>query len=495
MTANPKLPKDYLKGFPQHFMWGGAIAANQAEGAFDAGGKGLSTADMVPYFEKKDYTNLKALMHVSSETIEKAIAHQSAEGYPKRYGIDFYHRYKEDIALFAELGFKAFRLSINWARIFPNGDDAQPNEQGLQFYENVFTEMKKHGIEPIVTLSHYEMPISLVLNYGGWTNRKVVAFYLKYAETVMNRYKDLVTYWLTFNEINTTIIEPFTGGGVVEDRVENVQEASYQALHHQFVASSLATKLAREINPEFQIGCMLARMIHYPATSSPDDVHQALVDNQLNLLHTDVQVRGVYPAFIHRYFAEQGITVVMEPEDEEILRKHTVDFISFSYYTSLVSTTTPEKYGVTGANLYSSVKNPNLEVTEWGWQMDPLGLRIVLKELYDRYGVPLFVVENGLGARDQVEPDGSIHDQYRIDYMRKHITAMKEAVMDGVEVMGYTSWGAIDIISASTSEMSKRYGVIYVDQDDHGQGTLERSRKDSFYWYKKAIASNGEDLS
>ena len=354
------------QGFQEGFLWGGAIAANQAEGGFDAGGKGWSTADMVPYFEKKDYTNLRELMHVTSATVEKAMSHHSAEGYPKRYGIDFYHRFKEDIALFAELGFKTFRLSINWPRIFPNGYDAEPNEEGLRFYDEVFDELRKYDIEPLVTLSHYEMPMALVLKYNGWAGREVIGHFVRYAETVMNRYKDKVKYWLTFNEINTTIIEPFTGGGIIEDRVENTMQASYQALHHQFVASSLVTEKARQINPNFQIGCMLARMIHYPATSKPEDVLQAQIDNQLNLLHTDVQVRGSYPTFMARYWAENGITIAMEPGDEQILREHTVDFISFSYYTSLVSAVNPEEYGVTGGNLYSTIKNPNLERTEWG---------------------------------------------------------------------------------------------------------------------------------
>ncbi|MCM3784808.1 6-phospho-beta-glucosidase [Neobacillus mesonae] len=483
-----------IQGFPKDFMWGGAIAANQAEGAYDAGGKGLSTADMVPYFDKKDYVNLKELMHVTSDSIERAMEHKSAEGYPKRYGIDFYHHFKEDIALFAEMGLKTFRLSINWPRIFPNGDDQVPNEEGLRFYDEVFDELRKYNIEPLVTLSHYEMPMNLVLKYGGWAGREVIDHFVKYADTVMNRYKDKVKYWLTFNEINTTIIEPFTGGGIVEDRVDNVMQASYQALHHQFVASSTVTKLAREINSEFQIGCMLARMIHYPATSKPEDVLQAQIDNQLNLLHTDVQARGSYPPFMARYWADHGISVRMEPGDLELLKEHTVDFISFSYYTSLVSAVNPEEYGVTGGNLYSTIRNPNLPRTEWGWQLDPIGLRVVLKELYDRYQLPLFVVENGLGARDTVEADGSIQDDYRIDYFRKHIYQMKEAVMDGVELMGYTSWGVIDIISASTSEMSKRYGFIYVDQDDQGKGTLKRFKKKSFGWYKKVIATNGEDL-
>ncbi|GAK40394.1 6-phospho-beta-glucosidase [Paenibacillus urinalis] len=483
-----------VQGFSKDFLWGGAIAANQAEGAYDAGGKGLSTADMVPYFDKKDYVNLKELMHVTSDSIQKAMAHRSAEGYPKRYGIDFYHRFKEDIALFAELGLKVFRLSINWPRIFPNGDDLTPNEEGLRFYDEVFDELRKNNIEPLVTLSHYEMPMNLVLNYGGWAGREVIDHFVRYADTVMNRYKDKVKYWLTFNEINTTIIEPFTGGGIVEDRVENPMQASYQALHHQFVASSRVTKLAREINSEFKIGCMLARMIHYPATSKPEDVLQTQIDNQLNLLHTDVQVRGSYPPYMARYWAEHGVSVHMEPGDLDLLKQHTVDFISFSYYTSLVSAVNPEEYGVTGGNLYSTIRNPNLPRTEWGWQLDPIGLRVALKEMYDRYQLPLFVVENGLGARDTVEPDGSIQDDYRIDYFRQHIQQMKEAVMDGVDLMGYTSWGVIDIISASTSEMSKRYGFIYVDQDDHGKGTLDRYKKKSFGWYQKVIASNGEDL-
>lgn len=482
------------QGFSEDFLWGGAIAANQAEGAFDVGGKGLSTADMVPYFDKKDYVNLKELMHVTSESIQKAMNHHSAEGYPKRYGIDFYHRFKEDIALFAEMGLKVFRLSINWPRIYPNGDDLKPNEEGLRFYDEVFDELRKHNIEPLVTLSHYEMPMNLVLTYGGWAGREVIEHFVKYADTVMNRYKDKVKYWLTFNEINTTIIEPFTGGGIVEDQVDNLMQASYQALHHQFVASSKVTKLAREINPEFKIGCMLARMIHYPATSKPEDVLQAQIDNALNLLHTDVQARGSYPPFLARYWAEHGINVQMEPGDLELIKQHTVDFISFSYYTSLVSAVNPEEYGVTGGNLYSTIRNPNLERTEWGWQLDPIGLRIALRELYDRYQLPLFVVENGLGARDTVEADGSIQDDYRIDYFRKHILQMKEAVKDGVDLMGYTSWGVIDIISASTSEMSKRYGFIYVDQDDQGNGTLNRYKKKSFGWYQKVITSNGENL-
>ncbi|QDH22270.1 glycoside hydrolase family 1 protein [Saccharibacillus brassicae] len=480
--------------FPAGFLWGGAIAASQAEGGYDADGRGLSTSDMVPYVNKRDYTDLSSQMSPSSEKIARAMAHASAKGYPKRYGIDFYGRYKEDIALFAELGFKTFRMSISWSRIFPNGDEMQPNEAGLRYYDSVFDELNKYGIEPLVTMSHYDMPIHLALEYGGWKNRKVIDLFVRYAETLLTRYAGKVKYWLTFNEINTTIIEPYTGGGLIMDRESRPREASYQAVHHQFIASALATKAARAIDPNVRVGCMLARMIHYPATSSPEDVLAAQFENQLNLLHTDVQVRGAYPPIAKRYFAENNINLVMERGDEEILRQHTVDFISFSYYTSLVAAADPSRYGVTGGNLYSTIKNPNLPVTQWGWHLDPVGLRTALKDMYDRYQVPLFIVENGLGAKDHPEADGSIHDDYRIDYMRQHIRQIGEAVLDGVDVMGYTVWGVIDIVSASTSEMSKRYGLIYVDQDDEGGGTLNRSRKKSFDWYKNVIATNGAEL-
>jgi 6-phospho-beta-glucosidase len=482
-------------GFPDTFLWGGAFAASQAEGGFDAGGRGMSTGDMSPYRSKQDYADLVALMHVSRETIATAMETPGSAGYPKRYGVDFYSRYKEDIALFAEMGYSTLRLSIAWSRIFPNGDDAEPSEEGLAFYEDVFTELRKHNIEPLVTLSHYEMPMNLVLKHGGWEGREVIDLFTRYADTVMTRYRDLVTYWLTFNEINTTVIEPFMGAGVITDIGESWKPRAYQALHHQFVASALVTRRAREINPEFQIGCMLARMLHYPATSDPADMLLSQTDNDLNLAFTDVQVRGAYPGILRRYWNDNNITVQMAEGDEDILRDNTVDFLSFSYYMTLVSSTTPEKYGSTGGNLFSTVKNPYLAVTEWGWQLDPSGLRYALRDMWSRYQVPLFVVENGLGATDILTEDGAVHDDYRIAYTRDHLTAVREAVLDGVEMLGYTTWGAMDIISASTSQISKRYGFIYVDMDDEGHGTLDRYRKDSFFWYQKVIASNGSDLS
>ncbi|EOY1611256.1 glycoside hydrolase family 1 protein [Listeria monocytogenes] len=480
------------KQFPKGFLWGGATAANQVEGAYDVDGKGLSTADMVKFIPKEERTRDLEL-DVSKAEIEAIIAGKVEGRFPKRDGVDFYHHYKEDIALFAEMGFKTFRLSLNWARIFPNGDDKEPNEKGLEFYDKVFDELLKYDIEPLVTLSHYETPLNLTLKYNGWADRRVIGFFTNYAETVFKRYKNKVKYWLTFNEINVISLSAYTGGGVLLEDAKNPLELSYQAGHHQFVASALATKLAHEIIPGSQVGCMLARMATYPETNNPDDILKAQYENQQNLFFTDVHARGEYPSFMNRFFQENDIHIVKEVGDDEILKAHTVDFISFSYYMSLSATASPEGDRSAG-NLMGGVKNEYLESSDWGWQIDPKGLRWTLNDLYSRYELPLFIVENGLGAYDTVEEDGKIHDDYRIDYLRKHIEQMKEAIADGVDLMGYTSWGPIDLVSASTSEMSKRYGFIYVDQDDWGKGTLERSRKDSFFWYKKVIETNGEDL-
>ena len=479
--------------FPKGFLWGGATAANQLEGAYNEGGKGLSIFDMVQFVPKEERANEIEMDIKSKKELEDLLAGTVGDNFPKRRGIDFYHRYKEDIALFAEMGFKTFRMSISWPRIFPNGDETEPNEEGLAFYDNVFDELLKYGIEPLVTLSHYEIPLALVQKYNGWADRRVVEFFVHYAETVFNRYKGKVKYWLTFNEINVSTMSPYIGSGVLIDEVENKEETVYQALHHQFVASARAVKACHEMIPDALIGCMLARMEVYPETCSPDDVLEALKEDQMNLFFTDVQVRGYYPSYMLSYFEENDIKIDMLPGDEEILLQHTVDYLSFSYYMSMVASGAPGKKKEKG-NFFSGVKNPYLESSDWGWQIDPKGLRITLKKMYDRYQVPLFIVENGLGAYDKVEEDGSINDDYRIDYMRAHIEQMKEAIKEGVDLIGYTSWGCIDLISASTSEMSKRYGFIYVDQDDYGNGTLERSKKKSFDWYKQVITTNGEEL-
>lgn len=482
------------KQFPKDFLWGGATAANQFEGAWNVDGRGPATSDTSRAVAPEERKSMGSEFNTPMNRAKLDAALNDKKGlYPKRWGSDFYHRYKEDIALYAEMGFKTFRMSIAWSRIFPNGDDATPNEAGLAFYDKVFDELNKYGIEPLVTLSHYEFPIHLITEYGGWKNRKVIDFFVRYAETVFNRYKDKVKYWLTFNEINIIGMTGYLSGGLLfEDRKLNLQEM-YQAAHHQFLASSLATKVGHEINPDFKIGCMLARMQAYPATCNPDDVMEEIKKDHENLFFSDVQVRGKYPSYAKRFFKENNIKLDIAEGDLEILEKYPVDFMSFSYYMSSIAR--KEKTGnQTAGNLMLSEPNPYLEASDWGWQIDPVGLRITLNKLYDRYQVPLMVVENGLGALDKVEEDGSIHDQYRIDYLQSHVKQMYEAIEDGVDLMGYTWWGCTDLISASTSEMSKRYGFVYVDADDQGNGSFDRLRKDSFFFYKDLIASRGANI-
>ena len=480
-----------MKGFKKNFLWGGATAANQIEGAFNIDGKGLSSADFSEYVPKSQRTGDNH-MEVTSDFINKVKTGQYQGHFPKRVGIDFYHNYKEDIKLFAEMGFKAFRMSINWSRIFPKGYENEPNEAGLAFYDDVFKTLKSYNIEPVVTLSHYETPFGLTEKYNGWINRKVIDHFVHYAETVFNRYKNDVKYWITFNEINVINISPFTGAGIISDKLDHPIAASYQALHHQFVASALATQKLKEINPNAQMGCMIARMKHYPYTCDPQDVLKAQQEDQMNLMYTDVQVRGEYPNFYKQFLADNGIELDIQDNDLDIIRQHTVDYLSFSYYMSMLSSVAPEGQTTQG-NLMNSLKNPYLEASDWGWQIDPIGLRIVLNELWDRYRVPLFIVENGLGAVDEVV-DGKIHDDYRIDYLSKHMAEAKKAVEDGVDLIGYLSWAPIDLISMSTSEMSKRYGYIYVDQDNYGNGSMKRMKKDSFEWYKNIISTNGASL-
>ncbi|PNZ58689.1 6-phospho-beta-glucosidase [Staphylococcus casei] len=478
-------------GFKEDFLWGGATAANQIEGAYNKDGKGMSSADFVEFIPKSQRTG-DHNMDMTSEHVQKVLSDDYDGRFPKRDGIDFYYTYKEDIKLFAELGFKAFRMSIHWSRIFPNGYDLEPNEAGLAFYDDVFDTLLSYNIEPVVTLSHYETPFGLTEKYNGWVNREVINHFVRYTETMFNRYKDKVKYWITFNEINIINISPYTGGGIISDKEDNPITASYQALHHQFVASALATKSLKQIIPHAQMGCMLARMKHYPYTCNPEDVLKAQQEDQANLLYTDVQAKGEYPNYYHKFLADNNIDLEITDADLAIIKQYPVDYISFSYYMSLLSSVTPEGE-TTGGNLMNSLKNPYLTASDWGWQIDPIGLRIVLNELWDRYQKPLFIVENGLGAKDVVE-DGKIHDDYRIEYLQQHISEAKKAIEDGVDLIGYLAWGPIDLISMSTSEMSKRYGFIYVDQDDYGNGSKKRFKKDSFDWYKKVIETNGHTL-
>lgn len=481
------------KPFPNHFLWGGAIAANQTEGAFNQNGKGLSVDDVIPYIKPDQHGKMK-MSNPDLKTIKEAKAGTSGNVYPKRWGIDFYHHYEEDIQLFAEMGFKALRISIAWSRIFPMGDELSPNEKGLLFYDRLFDALLAQGIEPVVTLSHYEIPLGLAEKYNGWADRRVIDCFVRYAKTVFKRYNTKVKYWITFNEINGILMGPFIAGGIITDRLKEDQliQTIYQAAHHQFVAGALAVKACHTLCPDAKIGCMIAGVSVYPRSCKPEDVLAAMNEERRTLFFTDVQVRGYYPAYVRRFFTEHNMQIETQREDATILKEGRADFVAFSYYMSSVAEANKGELPV--GRLFSEVKNPYLKSSDWGWSIDPQGLRYLLNILYDRYQKPLFIVENGLGAADKIEPDGSICDDYRIDYLRAHIEQMKEAIEDGVNLIGYTTWGPIDLISATTSEMSKRYGFIYVDQDNEGHGTLERKRKKSFYWYRNVIASNGEQL-
>ncbi|MFD2705896.1 glycoside hydrolase family 1 protein [Salibacterium lacus] len=473
--------------FPEGFLWGGAIAANQVEGAYQEGGKGLNLADVLP--------GGKARLRLLTEPGFNFEMDRDTYTYPNHEAIDFYHNYKEDIALFAEMGFNVFRLSIAWSRIFPNGDEKEPNEEGLAFYDRVFDELQKHGIEPLVTISHYETPLHLIKEYGGWKNRKLVDFFERYVTVLFNRYKDKVKYWLTFNEINGAVHFPLFGLGFSATSEETRLQETFQGLHHQFVASAKAVQIGHDIIPDSRIGCMLLYAPTYSYDSNPENVMHALEEGRIfNFLCGDVQIRGAYPRYSTRYFEENDIDIEMEEGDLQTIAEGTVDFISLSYYMSRTEKKDKTAEEASSGNLIQGVKNPFLAASDWGWEIDPTGLRIALNELYDRYQLPLMVVENGLGAYDKLEEDGSIQDDYRIDYLKNHIQAMKEAVRDGVDLIGYTAWGCIDLVSASSGQYAKRYGFIYVDKHDDGSGTQERRRKKSFYWYQDVIRTNGENL-
>ncbi|AUV00472.1 6-phospho-beta-glucosidase [Phytobacter ursingii] len=463
-----------MNTFPNDFLWGGAIAANQVEGAYLEDGKGLSTSDVQP-------------KGVFGDVVERVAGDSGL----KDVAIDFYHRYPEDIALFAEMGFSCLRISIAWTRIFPNGDETTPNEAGLAFYDKLFDEMISKGMTPLVTLSHYEMPWGLVKGYGGWGNRQTITFFERYARTVFERYKHKVKLWLTFNEINMSLHAPMTGVGLPE---KSSKAEIFQAIHHQLVASALAVSACHDIIPDAKIGNMILGGLMYPLSCKPEDVLETLQQNRTWQFFGDVQCRGEYPGYMRRFFRENGINLDITDADRDALRT-TIDFISFSYYMTGCVTTDEALNQQARGNILSMVPNPHLASSEWGWQIDPVGLRTLLNVMWDRWQKPLFIVENGLGAKDKPEADGSINDDYRISYLNDHLVQVREAIDDGVEVMGYTSWGPIDLVSASKAEISKRYGFIYVDRDDAGNGTLARSRKKSFWWYKEVIGSNGASLT
>lgn len=486
--------------FPKGFLWGGAVAANQCEGAYLEDGKGLSVPDMLL---GGDVNTPRTFLPKTDKTAF----------YPSHEAIDFYHHYAEDIALFAEMGWNVFRLSINWGRIFPNGDDETPNEEGLAFYDKVFDECKKHNIEPLVTLCHYEIPWNIVTKYNGFSDRRVIDMFVKYATTCMKRYKDKVKYWLTFNEINIACmgeggLGDLYGLGIMDpedvnsderiplNKLKSNPQKTFEALHNQFVASALVVTEGHKINPDFMIGNMIAHTTLYPLTPNPKDILAAFnEDNFKNNFCGDVQVRGEYPTYMFRYFKDHGIdTSFITEEDKKIIKEGVIDFYTFSYYMSNC-VTVDENAEKTNGNLATGAKNPYLKASDWGWQIDPLGLRWCLNWFYDRYELPMMIVENGFGAYDKKEADGTVDDQYRIDYLKAHIEAMRDAVTyDGVDLLGYTMWSPFDIVSASTGEYDKRYGFIYVNYNNNHEGDFSRSKKKSFYWYKHVIETNGEEL-
>ena len=465
--------------FPEKFLWGGATAANQCEGAYNEDGKGLSIQDVLP----------KGFKLITDEPTADNL---------KLKGIDYYHRFKEDIRLFAEMGFKVYRFSIAWSRIYPTGEEEQPNEAGLRFYDEVIDECLRYGIEPLVTISHYETPLALAKKYNGWADRRLIDLYVKYCSTLFERYKKKVKYWITFNEINSIIHQPFMSGAILTPKEQLTQQDLYQAIHHELVASARAVKLAHELMPQAMIGCMILAVTIYPLTPNPDDIIEVMKLERNTYLFADVQVRGEYPAYAKRIFEENNIHLNITNQDKEDL-KNVVAFVSFSYYSSNCASADPTKGEPTGSNMTTNLKrNPYSKVSEWGWQIDPQGLRYTLNRFYDRYQKPLFIVENGLGANDELimQADGSytVEDDYRIQYMNDHLVQVSEAIKDGVDVLGYTAWGCIDLVSCSTAEMKKRYGFIYVDLGNDGIGSMQRYKKKSFDWYKNVIATNGESL-
>ena len=478
-----------MKQFPENFLWGGALAANQLEGAYNEDGKGLCLADLHIYRSKLD--RLQSYTKNDEYTIEEIKFRMNDTEkyyYPKRHGIDFYHTYKEDLKYFQEMGMNSLRTSINWSRIFPTGEETEPNEAGLKFYDDLLDEMIKDGLEPLITISHYEMPVNLSLKYGGWYAKETLESFKRFVDVIMERYKNKVKYWIGFNQINTLFGEGFNSTGIPFDMFEDYESACWQALHHQMVGSAYAKKKMDEMNSGMKMGAMVCNGISYADTCDPKDVMETYKRNKLQYVFLDVLCRGFYPEYLERYFEENHVKPFEATEDElTLIRENTCDYLTFSYYGT----------GVCSSDMKPNERkaNPYLTANAWGWLNDPIGLRYVLNEYWDRYRLPIMITENGSGFDEKPDEDGRIHDDYRIDYFYQHISQMLEAINDGVNLIGYYPWGPIDLVSCTSSEMSKRYGFVYVDLDDYGQGTGKRIRKDSFEWYQKVCKTNGRDLS
>lgn len=476
---------------PQNFMWGVATSANQVEGAWNEDGKKMSIADCERFNPHQDLNNYRKVNDMTSAEIDQALRDKTSKAWGKRHGVDFYHRYSSDLEMLAKTGINSMRISIAWTRIFPNGDDSKPNQAGLDYYQHLFEKMNSLGITPIVTLSHYEMPLNLVLNYNAWYDKKVADFFYNFAKVVIDQYHDLVQYWIPINEIDSIIRHPYSSAGLVKDRFpdKNFKEVIYQAMHNQFVASAEITKYIHENYPTLRVGSMITSTMVYPYNSDPRNMLKATQIMRESYNFSDIQIRGRYPKVLLKQIEEMELQVKMTESELKLIAKNTADFVAFSYYSSVCTAFDATGLKVTKANRTMGVYNKYLSESEWGWQIDPVGLRLILINLYDRYQKPLFIVENGLGAMDKLTSDGKVHDQYRIDYLKAHINEMLKSIKeDGIELMGYLIWGTTDMISASTTQMSKRYGLIYVDLDDEGNGTYKRYPKDSYYWYQKLLS-------
>lgn len=478
-----------VDGFPKGFLWGGAVAACQIEGAYNVDGRGLSTSDLQPYDPNQDRKKVRE-KGGSLAWINERISDKTSY-FPKRFGIDFYHTFPEDLKLLKEMGFKAFRTSISWSRIFPNGDEETPNEKGLEYYDRLIDAIRANGMEPILTMSHYDIPINIVTKYGGFPNRKVVDLFVKYADLLVDRYQNKVKYWIVFNQINYVPICKFVSLGIYDDETSpaEMEELVYQGVHNQFVACAKIKEFAKSLAKGIQIGTMVSSEIYYPANCDPRNIVFTYQKNRMQYFFTDVQFYGEYPGYALRYFSEHKITIKFEPNDLETLKINTMDFLGISYYYTKILDIDKNSWVP-----FDGSQNPFLKPTAWEWRADPLGFYYVLSNYWERYKKPIIVAENGLGAYDKLEDDHTVHDQYRIEYLKKHIEQMKNTINDGANIISYLSWGPIDMVSSSSNEMSKRYGYIYVDKDDFGNGTQNRYKKDSYYWYQKVIASNGKDL-
>lgn len=469
--------------FPKGFLWGGATAAVQMEGGYLEDGKGLNVADIQICYAKKG-GNINYTRKMLEERIADVRSKAPKNYYPKHKAVDFYHRYKEYIALMAEAGFKAFRMSINWARIFPNADDEMPNEKGLQFYDDVFDELLRHGIEPIVTLTHYDMPLNIVMKYRGWYGRKTIDLYTRFATTCLKRYHTKVKYWIVINQINLIFGESFSSLGMVMDEYDDFNAAKYQAVHHEFVASALIKQEAKKIDENLQIGMMLADQMTYALTCDPINEKRAIMANRMkDYFYADVQLRGEYPGYAKKYFRDHNIHIQMHEDDLSIIRDHTMDFLAVAYYYSHCVDQEGKK-----------VSNPYTKATEWGWTIDSVGIYNAVAQYWDRYQKPIMIAENGIGVEETLSSDGHVHDNYRIEYQKKHIQELKEILEEEVNLFAYTMWAPFDIVSGNGCEMEKRYGLIYVDYDNQGKGSGKCIPKDSYYWYKHVIETNGKEL-